>query len=50
MIPAETREGSNGVERQRVKIDKNGQVGLDYDLAIPMMLVQYFPTGLLGWG
>ncbi len=34
----------------RVKADRNGNVELDYDLAIPMMLVQYFPTGLLGLG
>ena len=34
----------------RYKADKEGKVELDYDMAIPMMLVQYFPTGLLGLG
>jgi len=29
---------------------KDGQVELDYDLATPMMLVRYFPAGLLGLG
>jgi solute:Na+ symporter, SSS family len=31
------------------KADKN-KVELDYDMVIPMMLVQYFPMGLLGLG
>jgi solute:Na+ symporter, SSS family len=34
----------------RYKGDKAGKIELDYDMAIPMMLVQYFPTGLLGLG
>lgn len=34
----------------RYKKDKDGKVELDYDMAIPMMLVQYFPMGLLGLG
>jgi SSS family solute:Na+ symporter len=48
----ETTEVVDGVARttHRVKTDKNGMVELDYDLVIPMMLVQYFPTGLLGLG
>ncbi|MGO8986124.1 MAG: sodium:solute symporter family protein [Terriglobales bacterium] len=29
---------------------KDGKVVLDYDLATPMMLVRYFPSGLLGLG
>lgn len=29
---------------------KNGATVLDYDLATPMMLVRYFPSGLLGLG
>jgi SSS family solute:Na+ symporter len=29
---------------------KNGRTVLDYDLATPMMLVRYFPSGLLGLG
>jgi solute:Na+ symporter, SSS family len=28
----------------------DGQVQLDYDLATPMMLIRYFPSGLLGLG
>jgi SSS family solute:Na+ symporter len=32
------------------KRDKNGQPELDYDLAVPMMLLHYFPTGILGLG
>src|SRR5258708_37863330 len=32
------------------KLDKAGNVQLDYDLAIPNMLLHYFPTGLLGLG
>jgi SSS family solute:Na+ symporter len=32
------------------KLDRNGKPELDYDLAIPMMLLHYFPTGMLGLG
>ncbi len=32
------------------KMDKNGNPELDYDLAIPNMLLHYLPTGLLGLG
>jgi len=35
---------------ERVKTDKHGRPELDYDLTMPMMLIQYFPTGLLGLG
>jgi len=31
-------------------VDKDGKVILDYDLAIPNMLLHYFPTGILGLG
>jgi len=31
-------------------VGTDGQVALDYDLAIPMMLFTYFPSGLLGLG
>src|SRR6266853_3584134 len=31
-------------------IDKNGAAQLDYDLAIPSMLLHYFPSGMLGLG
>ena len=30
--------------------DSNGKTVMDYDLAIPNMLLHYFPTGLLGLG
>lgn len=30
--------------------DKNGEKELDYDLAVPNMLLHYFPTGMLGLG
>jgi solute:Na+ symporter, SSS family len=42
----------DGVEKkvQRIKADREGKVELDYDKVMPMMLVQYFPTGLLGLG
>jgi SSS family solute:Na+ symporter len=33
-----------------VKLDKDGKPELDYDLAIPQMLLHYFPTGILGLG
>lgn len=33
-----------------IKTDENGKVVLDYDMSIPMMLVNYFPAGLLGLG
>ena len=32
------------------QLDKNGRPILDYDLAIPNMLLHYFPTGMLGLG
>jgi solute:Na+ symporter, SSS family len=32
------------------QLDQNGKPILDYDLAIPNMLLHYFPTGLLGIG
>lgn len=33
-----------------VELDTKGQPVLDYDLAIPNLLIHYFPTGLLGLG
>ena len=35
---------------QQPKVDKDGKVILDYDLTMPMMLINYFPNGLLGLG
>jgi solute:Na+ symporter, SSS family len=34
----------------KVLLDQKGQPLLDYDLAIPNMLLHYFPTGILGLG
>jgi solute:Na+ symporter, SSS family len=34
----------------KARVDENGKAQLDYDLAIPMMLLHYFPTGMLGLG
>jgi SSS family solute:Na+ symporter len=34
----------------RLQLDRDGNVVLDYDLAIPNMLLHYFPTGILGLG
>ena len=34
----------------QVKLDQDGKPELDYDLAIPQMLLHYFPTGILGLG
>jgi SSS family solute:Na+ symporter len=45
----QTRDGQTR-KAYRVKADQNGKAVLDYDLVIPMMLVQYFPSGLLGLG
>ncbi len=32
------------------RLNKDGKAELDYDLAIPAMLMHYFPTGILGLG
>jgi SSS family solute:Na+ symporter len=34
----------------KIMLNTNGQPVLDYDLAIPNMLLYYFPTGILGLG
>jgi len=44
IIPARLK--ANG----EVELDTNGKPVLDYDLAIPNMLLYYFPTGMLGLG
>ena len=31
-------------------MDRAGHVVLDYDLSVPMMLIRFFPTGMLGLG
>jgi SSS family solute:Na+ symporter len=43
IIPAKVKDGQ--VER-----DSQGRPVIDYDLATPMMLVHYFPAGVLGLG
>ncbi|HKV40799.1 MAG TPA: sodium:solute symporter family protein [Blastocatellia bacterium] len=43
IIPPKYTEG-------KVQRDSQGKVVLDYDLAIPTMLVHYFPAGMLGLG
>ncbi|HSS97164.1 MAG TPA: sodium:solute symporter family protein [Terriglobales bacterium] len=45
LIPAKVDETTGAV-----KLDANGKAVLDYDLAIPNMLIHYFPTGILGLG
>lgn len=45
LIPAKVDE-TTGI----AKTDSNGQPILDYDLAVPNMLLHYFPTGILGLG
>jgi SSS family solute:Na+ symporter len=45
LIPAKI-DGTTG----RAVVDTNGNVVLDYDLAVPDMLVHYFPNGILGLG
>jgi SSS family solute:Na+ symporter len=44
LIPPKMDAAGNAVR------DSNGNVVLDYDLAIPKMLLRYFPAGLLGLG
>jgi SSS family solute:Na+ symporter len=45
LIPAKVDETTGAA-----KLDSNGNPILDYDLAIPNMLLHYFPTGILGLG
>src|SRR5258707_57689 len=45
LIPAKVDEAT-GVP----KLDADGKPILDYDLAIPNMMLHYFPTGILGLG
>jgi solute:Na+ symporter, SSS family len=49
IIPPKMEMGPNGVE-QPVINPATGKPVPDYDLAMPMMLIHYFPTGLLGLG
>src|SRR5271167_2938969 len=45
IIPAKIDETTG-----KPKLDADGKPILDYDLAIPNMLLHYFPTGILGLG
>jgi SSS family solute:Na+ symporter len=45
LIPAKVNETTGAPI-----LDSNGKPILDYDLAIPNMLLHYFPTGILGLG
>ena len=45
LIPAKVDDTTGAA-----KLDVNGKPVLDYDLAIPNMLLHYFPTGILGLG
>jgi solute:Na+ symporter, SSS family len=45
LVPVKVDETTNEPVR-----NKDGQVQLDYDMAIPNMLLHFFPTGLLGIG
>lgn len=45
IIPAKRNEATGEIIR-----DANGKPVFDYDLATPMMLLNYFPAGLLGLG
>ena len=45
VIPVKLHEGTNAMV-----LDALGRPQLDYDLAIPTLLLRYFPTGMLGLG
>jgi Sodium:solute symporter family len=45
LIPAKVDETTGAIQ-----LDADGKPILDYDLAIPNMLIHYFPTGILGLG
>ncbi len=44
MIPAKLSAAGN------IQVDTRGNIVLDYDLATPMMLIHFFPAGMLGLG
>ena len=49
IIPPKLEKNAAGVETPVIDAE-TGRPVLNYDLATPMMLVHYFPTGLLGLG
>ena len=46
IIPPKYTDGA----RTQLERNDKGEVVIDYDLATPMMLIHFFPTGLLGLG
>ena len=51
IIPAQTvTEEKDGEKIEKAKVDEKGRVVYDYDMATPMMLLNFFPSGLLGLG
>ena len=45
IIPFKVNPASN-----RPLVDSNGNLQLDYDMAVPSMLLHFYPTGMLGLG
>jgi solute:Na+ symporter, SSS family len=57
MVSSDTQLAQKGIIPQKFdektgqpKVDRDGKPEFDYDLAIPNMLMYYFPTGVLGLG
>ena len=51
LIPPKLELQEDAEGNHKIKIDQEtGQPVPDYDMAIPMMLIHFFPTGLLGLG
>jgi SSS family solute:Na+ symporter len=54
LLPPKSEDATiriKGVEKTVRKVVRNdGKIEPDYNMAIPMLLIQYFPTGLLGLG
>ena len=49
IIPPKTQTGPDGVKIPVIN-PKTGRAELDYNMATPMMLIRYFPTGIVGAG
>lgn len=49
LIPPKMEKDAQGVEKPVIDEETKKPVA-DYDMAMPMMLINYFPTGLLGLG
>lgn len=51
IIPVQTiTEEVDGKAVEKAKLDKDGKPVYDYDMATPMMLINFFPSGMLGLG